>query len=585
MLKMNKRGKDVDWSKLANASPKPKRLHLEEDDCDGLFHCPVQICNHDGFTTQRGCRKHVKNKHSWYYYFDEKPDSAQIDTLNVDETDKCEASDQKITPRKSRAIASFDSTNKIAKNFFSWLTGSGGGCKSDRQAQQIVSKCLKFLKFCCEDEEELTFDIVDFSLCSPNLLFKFVDTMQDDWNLGHAGRIGYLDAIAELVDYRKVNGASESVLRGLASTEIYLKKVRKTVSKMMRLQWTSELDIDALEAKGHWATLEELLEVVGRYLPRYESVLKSCKEKPGAVLPIDLSFATKFLAVYLFIKVKGSRPMTYQYLTVEMVNKAKTNGGFIDQKMFKTAGKFGFDSLYLTETSMQVLDGYINHIRPLLRPTCDFVLVTRNGGQHNKLGELMSKLVFDATGKYVHPTRYRQIVETASCRQLSSSAQSTISEDQKHSSVVARVHYQKQRSREVASKAHEYLERLHGDKGSELEIDVRSRLSGDSASSEDRNGSKTDTSSNDEGETTPPERLSGVPRLKRENAFIVSRFPARKKSLMFTPEEDNYLKAGIERYGYGQWKAILRDSEFRFQKGRTANSLLSRAARRFGSLS
>ena len=116
------------------------------------------------------------------------------------------------------------------------------------------------------------------------------------------------------------------------------------------------------------------------------------------------------------------------------------------------------------------MDGYTNHIRPLLRPTCDFVLVTRNGGQHNKLGELMSKLVFDATGKYVHPTRYRQIVETASCRQLSSSAQSTISEDQKHSSVVARVHYQKQRSREVASKAHEYLERLHGVKGSELEI-------------------------------------------------------------------------------------------------------------------
>ncbi|CAH3023554.1 unnamed protein product, partial [Porites evermanni] len=226
--------------------------------------------------------------------------------------------------------------------------------------------------------------------------------------------------------------------------------------------------------------------------------------------------------------------MTYQYLTVEMVNKAKTNGGFIDQKMFKTAGKFVFDSLYLTETSMQVLDGYINQIRPLLIPTCDF---------HNKLGELMSKLVFDATGKYVHPTRYRQIVETASYRQLSSSAQSTISKDQKHSSVVARVHYQKQRSREVASKAHEYLERLHGKKGSELEID----------------------------------RLSGVPRLKRENAFIVTDFPARKKSLMFTLEEDNYLKAGIERHSYGQWKAILRDPEFRFQEGRTANSLLSRA--------
>ena len=29
MLKMNKRGKDVNWSKFANASPKPKRLHLK----------------------------------------------------------------------------------------------------------------------------------------------------------------------------------------------------------------------------------------------------------------------------------------------------------------------------------------------------------------------------------------------------------------------------------------------------------------------------------------------------------------------------------------------------------------------------
>ena len=120
---------------------------------------------------------------------------------------------------------------------------------------------------------------------------------------------------------------------------------------------------------------------MGHYLPRYDSVLTSCKEKPGAVLPTHLSFGTKFVAVYFFfINVKGSCPMSYQYLTMEMVNKAKTNGGFVDQKMFKTAGKYGFDSLYLTETSMLVLDGYINHIRPLLRPTCDFVLATRNGG-------------------------------------------------------------------------------------------------------------------------------------------------------------------------------------------------------------
>ena len=170
--------------------------------------------------------------------------------------------------------------------------------------------------------------------------------------------------------------------------------------------------------------------------------------------------------------------MTYQFLTVEMVRTAQTNGDFIDQKMRKTAGKNGFDSLFLTDTSMQVLDGYIDHIPPHLKPTCDYVLVTRNGGQHHKLGELMSKLVFGAIGKYVHPTRYRQIVETVSSKKLSSNAQGTISED----SVVARVHYQKQRSREIATKAHEYLETLYGEKGSALEMDVRSRLSDKSAS-------------------------------------------------------------------------------------------------------
>ncbi|XP_032221471.1 uncharacterized protein LOC116603928 [Nematostella vectensis] len=152
---------------------------------------------------------------------------------------------------------------------------------------------------------------------------------------------------------------------------------------MMRLQWTSDLDSGVLEAKGHWATMDELLGVVSRYLLCYEAVLRTCKDMPLRASPFDLPFATKFLAVL-----------------------AKTNRGFVDQKIFKTAGKYGFDSLLLTDTNMSVLEGYITYIRPLLNPKCEYVLVTRNRGQHNKLGELMSKLVFEATGKYVHPTRY-----------------------------------------------------------------------------------------------------------------------------------------------------------------------------------
>jgi len=91
-----------------------------------------------------------------------------------------------------------------------------------------------------------------------------------------------------------------------------------------------------------------------------------------------LTFATKFEARYLFIKVKGSRPMTYQYLTVDMIVTAKEKSGSIDQKTFKTAGKYGCDSLILTDVNMQLLNGYISSVRPLLKPQWDLVLVSRN---------------------------------------------------------------------------------------------------------------------------------------------------------------------------------------------------------------
>ena len=470
----------VNWSDIDGASPKPKRLHLEKDEADSLFHCPIQECDHDEFQSQRGCRKHVNTKHSWFFYFDEKPDSKGID-FSMENTIQDQTSE--TTKHAVKLLPSFSSLCDIGEIFTKWLTGSGGGCKKDRTAQQIVTRCLKFLRFCCEDEEELTFDVVDFRVCSPNLLFKFIDYLQDECKLGHGGRLGYIDTISEMIDFRKLHGASEAVLRKFSATELYLESARKTVAKMMRLQWTRDLDIETLEARGHWATMEELLEVVKFHLPRYKNTVKICKSSPVQVNPSDLTFATKFVAMYLFIKVKGSRPMTYQYLTLDMIATAKEKDGFIDQKTFKTAGKYGFDSLVLTDADMQVLDGYISYVRPLLKLQCDFVLVNRNGGQHGKLGEIMSKLVFDAIGKYIHPTRYRQIVETESLNQLTSEEQKILSADQKHSSAVAKVHYRKRRSREVAVKAHECLQKFQGRKGSEVDEDVQARFGGSTSSS------------------------------------------------------------------------------------------------------
>lgn len=53
--------------------------------------------------------------------------------------------------------------------------------------------------------------------------------------------------------------------------------------------------------------------------------------------------------MYLFIKVKELRPMTYHSLAVDRIATARENCGFIDQNAFETAGKYGFDSLILTD--------------------------------------------------------------------------------------------------------------------------------------------------------------------------------------------------------------------------------------------
>ena len=73
----------------------------------------------------------------------------------------------------------------------------------------------------------MTFDVVDFSLCSPNLLFKFIDYLQDECKLGHGGHLGYIDAISEMIDFRKLHDASEAVFQKFSATKLYLKELER----------------------------------------------------------------------------------------------------------------------------------------------------------------------------------------------------------------------------------------------------------------------------------------------------------------------------------------------------------------------
>ena len=65
------------WKDAVGASPKPKRLSLVPDE-SGLFNCPVKNCDSESYQSQRGCRKHVYQRHGWFYFFEEKPNIEEV---------------------------------------------------------------------------------------------------------------------------------------------------------------------------------------------------------------------------------------------------------------------------------------------------------------------------------------------------------------------------------------------------------------------------------------------------------------------------------------------------------------------------
>lgn len=550
----------VDWKSIEGAFHKARRLHLKCD-IDELFRCPVPNCEHDGFVSQRGCRKHVKTKHPWYIYFDAKPKILNNEQTKPD-VKQLSSSGSKTT------LPCCDVNSEMGRSFSAWLQSTTGGGKQAKQAEISVTRAFKFLKYCCEqsgeDEQALlsAVELVDYFLCSSKLLTDFLDYLESTWQMGKPGRLGYVTGIADLLDFRRFYSPSGPVLQNFSVTEVYIKRARQCLTKQIRSHWTTDLDIDSLESRRSWATLAELQTVIPYHSQRYKRVLQECRKK-SFVTATDLTFTTRFVAVFMFVKVKGCRPMTYQHLTVTMFQNAKTNSGMVDQTIFKTAQKYGFNSLYFDEISLGIVDDYVQYVRPLLDPQSDYLLLNRNGMQFQKLTDLLSVLVFQAIGKYIHPTRYRQIIETESVNKLDLEEQRFVSEDQKHSSNVARVHYQKLRSRDVALKGRSCMEKLRGDNGKAMDMCVKQLRETNSNTMEMQHAM----------ETPPANAIATQEHIGQNNINIPS---PTKGPVRFTQEEDNYLRKGIEKFGF-RWSAILKCPLYKFEESRVARTLRKRA--------
>ena len=67
--------------------------------------------------------------------------------------------------------------------------------------------------------------------------------MDNDWKLGHSGRLSYLNALHDLMDFRKFSIPPGNVLCGFAITDIYIKRAKRIVSRNMRVRWFKDHDV------------------------------------------------------------------------------------------------------------------------------------------------------------------------------------------------------------------------------------------------------------------------------------------------------------------------------------------------------
>ena len=403
----------VNWTSVNGAAQGKRKLVLREND-KGEYTCPVKLCLHTDFKSKRGLRKHIDNKHSWYFYFDEQPE------IKREEVEDNQPPLQKKASTTSKPYYSME--EGIGKDFLNWLCTSCGGGKSEKEAKQIAKRALKFLMDCTGGNESsiaLTTDLVDCCLGSPSIIIRFLTTLEKEWKLSFSSSLSYVKAICDLLDFRKANGVTDSNLRCFTVTEVYLRRAKENFRKKKRLECTRNFDLETLVARESWATLEEMENVIPFHIDKFKVIVDQCKRQNPLPCRNDLSFCTRFITTFLFLRVKCSRPMTFQFLTLAMIDKARVNDGFIDQTEFKTASKYSFDTLIITPEVFTILDVYIDNVRPLFKPSCEYLLVSSNGNQYQSLTTAMTMLVHEAIGKYIHPTRYRQIVETSSAKRLS----------------------------------------------------------------------------------------------------------------------------------------------------------------------
>ena len=126
-----------------------------------------------------------------------------------------------------------------------------------------------------------------------------------------SGALNYLKSISDLADFRKAQGCPDEVLRAFSVTEVYLRRGKDNLRKKKALEYSRNLDLETMIMKNSWCSLEDMDKVLPFHVKHYKEVYDKCCNSSFSPTKNDLAFVTRFLATYLFIRVKCSRPRIF----------------------------------------------------------------------------------------------------------------------------------------------------------------------------------------------------------------------------------------------------------------------------------
>ena len=100
----------------------------------------------------------------------------------------------------------FLKTCVVGVNFKKWLKSPGGGGKVESQADQLLSKVLKYLRYCCAYVSiswDVPESVLDYCIGSVTMISDFVGYLQTDLSLKSSGVTGYINALGHLLGFRR----------------------------------------------------------------------------------------------------------------------------------------------------------------------------------------------------------------------------------------------------------------------------------------------------------------------------------------------------------------------------------------------